>query len=69
MTATIRLGTGVCIVPQRNPVYLAKEVVAIDWLSGGRFDFGAGVGWLSEEFHALGTPFEERGRAAVRTSR
>ena len=60
-TKTIRLGTGVCLVPQRNPVYTAKEVACIDWLSGGRFDFGVGVGWLAEEFAALGVPFERRG--------
>lgn len=61
VTSTIRLGTGVSVVPQRNPVYMAKEVVAIDWLSSGRFDFGVGVGWLAEEFQALATPFDERG--------
>jgi probable F420-dependent oxidoreductase len=60
-TNRIRLGTGICLVPQRNPVYTAKEVAAIDWLSGGRFDFGVGVGWLAEEFAACGTPFERRG--------
>lgn len=60
-TKTIRLGTGICLVPQRNPVYTAKEVAAVDWLSGGRFDFGVGVGWLEEEFRALGVPFARRG--------
>jgi probable F420-dependent oxidoreductase len=60
-TRTIRLGTGICLVPQRNPVYTAKEVAAVDWLSNGRFDFGVGVGWLAEEFKALGVPFERRG--------
>jgi probable F420-dependent oxidoreductase len=60
-TRTIRLGTGICLVPQRNPVYTAKEVAAVDWLSNGRFDFGVGVGWLAEEFQALGVPFERRG--------
>jgi probable F420-dependent oxidoreductase len=59
-TRTIRLGTGICLVPQRNPVYTAKEVTAVDWLSGGRFDFGVGIGWLAEEFRALGVPFERR---------
>ncbi len=43
-SSTIRLGTGICLVPQRNPVYTAKEVAAVDWLSQGRFDFGVGVG-------------------------
>ena len=61
-TQQIRLGTGVCLVPQRNPLYTAKEVAAVDWLSQGRFDFGIGVGWQREEFEALGVPFEERGR-------
>jgi len=61
VTKTIRLGTGICLVPQRNPVYTAKEVATLDWLSGGRFDLGIGVGWLAEEFEALEVPFEDRG--------
>jgi probable F420-dependent oxidoreductase len=61
VTTKIRLGTGICLVPQRNPVYTAKEVATVDWLSGGRFDLGIGVGWLAEEFEALGVPFERRG--------
>lgn len=61
-TSRIRLGTGVCLVPQRNPLYTAKEVANVDWLSGGRFDFGIGVGWQREEFEALDVPFERRGR-------
>ncbi len=60
-TRRIRLGTGICLVPQRNPVYTAKEVTAVDWLSNGRFDFGVGIGWLAEEFRALGVPFARRG--------
>ena len=60
-TSRIRLGTGICLVPQRNPLYTAKEVAAVDWLSGGRFDFGVGVGWLAEEFRACDVPFEMRG--------
>jgi probable F420-dependent oxidoreductase len=60
-TQRIRLGTGICLVPQRNPVYTAKEVATVDWLSGGRVDLGVGVGWLAEEFQALGVPFEHRG--------
>ncbi len=60
-TTTIRLGIGVCLVPQRNPVYLAKEAAGVDWLSGGRLDLGIGVGWLAEEFHAVGVPFASRG--------
>lgn len=61
VTERIRLGTGICLVPQRNPVYVAKEVATTDWLSRGRFDFGVGVGWLAEEFAAVATPFAERG--------
>ena len=60
VTENIRLGTGICLVPQRNPVYTAKEVATADWLSGGRIDFGVGVGWLAEEFAAVDTPFERR---------
>ncbi len=60
-TEKIRLGTGVCLVPQRNPVYTAKEIAAVDYLSNGRVDFGVGVGWLEEEFGALEVPFERRG--------
>jgi probable F420-dependent oxidoreductase len=64
VTDRIRLGTGICLVPQRNPVYTAKAVTDLDSLSGGRVDFGVGVGWLREEFEALGAPFERRGRRA-----
>src|SRR5262245_45537393 len=60
-TARIRLGTGICLVPQRNPVYTAKHVAGVDCLSGGRLDFGVGIGWLAEEFRALQVPFERRG--------
>lgn len=64
VTDRVRLGTGICLVPQRNPVYTAKQVVDLDALSGGRVDFGVGVGWLREEFEALGMPFERRGERA-----
>ncbi len=60
-TTTIRLGTGICLVPQRNPVYLAKEIANVDYLSGGRVDLGVGIGWLAEEFRAVGVPWERRG--------
>jgi probable F420-dependent oxidoreductase len=59
-TTTLRVGTGICLVPQRNPVYTAKDVASLDWLSGGRFDFGIGIGWLKEEFQALGVPWKDR---------
>jgi probable F420-dependent oxidoreductase len=61
-TRTLRLGTGIVIVPQRNPVILAKEIVALDHMTGGRLDFGVGVGWSPEEYAALGVPWEGRGR-------
>jgi len=60
-TSTINLATGILIVPQRNPGVLAKEVATLDVLSGGRMVLGVGVGWLEEEFDALGVPFARRG--------
>lgn len=63
-TERLRLGTGICIVPQRNPLYTAKQVADLDWLSRGRAELGAGVGWLREEFEALQVPWEGRGRRA-----
>ena len=63
-TRRIRLGTGVNILSQANPLYLAKQASSIDHLSGGRLMLGLGVGWLAEEFDALGVPFERRGARA-----
>ena len=60
-TKTIRLATGVNIVAQTNPLLLAKQAASLDFLSGGRFMLGAGIGWLQEEFAAMGVPFERRG--------
>ena len=60
-TRTIRLATGIVILPQRNPVVLAKQVASLDVLSGGRFDLGVGVGYLEPEFRAIGANYEERG--------
>lgn len=60
-TTTIRLGTGICLVPQRQPVYTAKAVADLDYLSGGRVDFGVGIGWLAEEFANLQMDFTTRG--------
>lgn len=59
-TSKIRLCTGICLVPQRNPVYTAKMVADLDFLSGGRVELGIGIGWLREEFDALGVPWEDR---------
>lgn len=58
---TLRLGTCILIVPQRNPLVLAKELATLDRLSGGRVELGLGVGWLREEFDALGVPWDRRG--------
>ena len=60
-TSTLRLGTGVALVPQRNPIYTAKEMCTLDWLTGGRVDFGIGVGWNKEEVEACGYRWEDRG--------
>jgi probable F420-dependent oxidoreductase len=57
----LRLGTCILIVPQRNPLILAKELATLDQLSGGRVELGLGVGWLEEEFDALGVPWPRRG--------
>jgi probable F420-dependent oxidoreductase len=60
-TTQIKLGTGILILPQRNPGVLAKECATLDAMSGGRLLLGIGVGWLEEEFDALGVPFAGRG--------
>jgi len=59
-TKTIRLGTGISLIPERSPVVTAKEIASLDKLSGGRFDLGVGVGWLAEEFTAVNVPWERR---------
>jgi probable F420-dependent oxidoreductase len=63
-TSTIRLGTGIIILPQRNPVVLAKELASTDVLSNGRLIFGIGVGYLKPEFDAIGAPFDHKGTRA-----
>ena len=60
-SSTIRLATGILILPQHNPVIVAKQAATLDVLSGGRLILGVGVGWLREEFAALGVPFHDRG--------
>lgn len=62
VTSRIKLATGILILPQRNPVVLAKELATLDQMSNGRLELGIGVGWLEEEFDALGVPFADRGR-------
>jgi probable F420-dependent oxidoreductase len=63
-TKTIRLGTGIIILPQRNPVVLAKQLASADVLSGGRLIFGIGIGYLKPEFEAIGAPFDHKGPRA-----
>jgi len=58
---TLKLGTCILIVPQRNPLILAKELATLDQLSGGRLELGLGVGWMKEEFDALGVDWARRG--------
>lgn len=60
-TNTLRLGTGVIVLPLRNPLILAKELASLDVLSGGRVLVGVGVGYVEQEFRALGAPFDDRG--------
>ena len=60
-TQRVRLGTGIALISQRNPIYTAKEFTTLDWLSGGRIDFGIGVGWCKEEVLASGYTWEDRG--------
>jgi len=61
-TSRVGLGTSVLVLPLRHPLPLAKELATLQNLSGGRLILGAGVGWLEDEFDALGVPFRERGR-------
>jgi len=73
VTKNIRLATGILILPQRHPLYVAKEFATLDQMSGGRVMMGVGIGWLKEEFDALGLAFEQRAArteesiAAIRT--
>ncbi len=60
-TTRIKLATGILILPLRNPVVAAKQVATLDQLSGGRVMLGIGVGWLQEEFDAVGVPWARRG--------
>lgn len=61
VTEKIKLGTGITLIAQRNPVVLAKEMASLDVLSNGRLILGIGAGYLHQEFAALGVPFHERG--------
>jgi probable F420-dependent oxidoreductase len=72
-TTTIGIATGVLLLPEHNPVIVAKQAATLDRLSAGRLTLGVGIGWSREEFDALGVPFERRGErtaeyvAAMRT--
>jgi probable F420-dependent oxidoreductase len=61
-TSSIKLGTGVLVLPLRNPVVLAKELASLDLIAGGRLLLGMASGWYRREFDAVGVPFQERGR-------
>jgi probable F420-dependent oxidoreductase len=60
VTKTLKLGTGICLVPEHNPLLLAKEIATLDHLSNGRFLFGIGAGWLREETEIMGGDFPHR---------
>lgn len=60
-TTTIGIATGVLLLPEHNPVLIAKQSASLDKLSGGRFTLGVGIGWSKDEFDALGVPFKRRG--------
>jgi len=64
-TKKVKLGTGIIILPQRNPLVLAKELASVDVVSGGRLIFGLGIGYLKPEFDALGIPFDHKGSRSM----
>ncbi len=59
-TSRIKLGTGICLVPEREPIVMAKEIATLDFWSGGRFIFGIGAGWLADESEIMGVEFKRR---------
>lgn len=65
VTRTLRLGTGVAMVPVRDAVITAKEVATLDWLSDGRFEFGVGYGWNAEEFATHGVDIADAGAILI----
>ncbi len=60
VTTTLKFGTNICIVPQRNPIHLAKQVATLDHISGGRIIFAYGTGWIEEEAAVFGYRFDKR---------
>ncbi len=69
VTSTLVFGMDICLVSQRNPLILAKEVATLDRISGGRFVFGVGHGWIPEESEIMGAPFRQRVKIATETVR
>lgn len=65
VTKKLRVGTGICLLTQRDPIVTAKEVATLDLVSGGRFEFGIGAGWNAEEMEHHGTAFETRFKVMV----
>jgi probable F420-dependent oxidoreductase len=65
VTKTLRLGTGICLLTERDPIVTAKAVATLDLISGGRFEFGIGAGWNAEEMANHGTAFDTRFRVMV----
>ena len=68
-TSTIRLGTGICLLTERDPIVTAKEVASLDLLSGGRFELAIGAGWNAEEMENHGTAFASRFRVMSERAR
>ncbi|CAB3735818.1 LLM class F420-dependent oxidoreductase [Paraburkholderia rhynchosiae] len=63
-TKSVRLATGIAVLGYRPPIQQAQAVATLDFVSGGRFSYGVGIGWMREEFEALGVPFAQRGQRA-----
>jgi alkanesulfonate monooxygenase SsuD/methylene tetrahydromethanopterin reductase-like flavin-dependent oxidoreductase (luciferase family) len=59
-TERLKIGTGICLVPERDPIVLAQEVATLDYYSGGRFLFGIGAGWLADKTEIMGVEFKKR---------
>src|SRR5258706_2760096 len=69
VTKTLLLGTGICLIAQRDPIQTAKQVASIDQVSGGRFLFGVGNGWNEDEMAKHGTAFASRHKLVARACR
>ena len=69
VTRRVKLGTGICLLPEREPIITAKTIATLDVVSGGRVVLGVGGGWLREETEALGTKFGNAGNACAKRSK